>query len=287
MIDKQNKLPNLSISFCLSLLLLSGCASTNGSIVSKNDPYEEINRSIFYFNEELDNYLGKPVSSAYDFIAPDIIQTGIGNFFNNLKEINVILNDLMQGKLLQAGEDTGRFLLNTSVGLGGLFDVANEIGLKQHNEDFAQTLAIWGVPKGPYLVLPIFGSATSRGIPGLVFDTAMNPATYAPIPIRTLELLNLRANAKGLFKIVDEGALDPYLFIRESFLQSRQHLITDGQSELIDELEIDKSNEISKNSIELKHATDSLNTTERLLEKTNSSFKNLSKKIDQLKLRRY
>ena len=237
--NKNKILKMLLVFFCFNILLLTGCASTNSSIVSADDPYEEVNRSVFYFNEGLDDYVGQPVSSAYDLVTPDLVQTGIGNFFNNLKDINVVLNDLMQGKLLQAGEDTGRFLLNTTAGLGGIFDIASQVGLKRHNEDFAQTLGVWGVPKGPYLVLPILGPATSRGIPGMVFDAAANPATYIPIPIRSLEMLNIRANLEGTLKVIDEGALDSYLFTRESFLQSREHLVTDGASELEDDLDID------------------------------------------------
>ncbi len=283
----QNKiLKTCSASFYFSILLLAGCASTNGSIVSTDDPYEEVNRSVFYFNEGLDDYVGEPVSSAYDFITPNFVQIGVGNFFNNLKDINVILNDLMQGKLLQAGEDTGRFLLNTSAGLGGILDIATHVGLEKHDEDFAQTLGVWGVPKGPYLVLPIVGPATSRGIPGMVFDAAANPATYIPIPIRSLEMLNMRANAKGTLKVIDEGALDPYLFTRESFLQSREHLVTDGQSELEDDLDIDALDVDNENNTDLKQASDALNTTGSSLEKTGSSFDETSKKIDQLNTRK-
>ncbi|MCK5728420.1 MAG: VacJ family lipoprotein [Methylococcales bacterium] len=239
---KQKKNLYLVASLCLSaLLLLEGCANTNGSIVSNDDPYEEVNRSVFGFNASVDNYVGKPVSAAYDYITPDLVQTGIGNFFSNLKDINVVLNDVMQGKLLQAGQDTGRFLLNTSVGLAGIFDVATMVGLEKHNEDFAQTLGVWGVPKGPYLVLPLIGPATTRGIPGMVFDAAANPATYVPFPIRSLELLNMRTQKAGTFKIIKEGALDPYLFTRESFLQSRKYLVTDGEVELTDDIDLDSS----------------------------------------------
>lgn len=269
-------------------LLLTGCANTNGKIVSADDPYEEVNRSIFYFNEKLDDYVGEPVSSAYDLITPDMVQIGIGNFFNNLKDINVVLNDLMQGKFLQAGEDTGRFLLNTSIGLAGIFDVASEIGLKKNNEDFAQTLAIWGVPKGPYLVLPIVGSATSRGVPGMVFDTATNPATYIPIPIRALELLNIRANLKGTLKIIDEGALDPYVFTRESFLQLRQHLINDGKLELRDDLDLDLKDEQMgyQANKAFKKVGNQLNITEDSLQKTSDDFNQSLQKIDHLQIKK-
>lgn len=288
-------LRTLSLTFCFSLLLLTGCASTTGSIVSKDDPYEEFNRSMFSFNESLDDYLGEPVSSAYDYITPDFVQTGIGNFFDNLKGINVVLNDLMQGKLLQAGEDTGRFLLNTTVGLAGVFDVATEVGLEKHDEDFAQTLAVWGVPQGPYLVLPILGSLTGRGIPGLLFDTAANPATYSPVPVRALEMLNARANADAALKVLDEGAIDPYVFTRESFLQLRKNLITDGQAELEDDLDVDEllleeedSDVKTDDKLDLgdnkefKKVSTTLDTTESSFEETSRTFDELSKKLDEL-----
>lgn len=301
--QQHNRLRILVQSLCISalLLMMTGCASTQGSIVSKDDPYEEFNRSMFYFNEELDDYLGEPISSAYDFITPDFVQTGIGNFFDNLKGINVVLNDLMQGKLLQAGEDTGRFLLNTTVGLAGIFDVATEVGLEKHDEDFAQTLAVWGVPQGPYLVLPILGSITGRGIPGIIFDTAANPATYSPIPIRSLEMLNERAKADTALKVIDEGAMDPYIFTRESFLQSRRHLITDGQAELEDDLDIDELLEEDNGDVnkdekldlgenkEFKDTSSTLSTTKSSFEETSSTFEELSKKLDEIpskKLRR-
>ncbi|MCK4493174.1 MAG: VacJ family lipoprotein, partial [Methylococcales bacterium] len=125
MVKKQKKNKYFIASLGLSLLFLQGgCANTNGNVVTKGDPYEEVNRSIFNFNKDLDLYVGNPVSSAYDYITPDLVQMGIGNFFSNLKDINVVLNDLMQGKFLQAGQDTSRFLLNTTAGLAGIFDVA-------------------------------------------------------------------------------------------------------------------------------------------------------------------
>ena len=196
------------------------------------DPYENVNRKVFVFNKTLDDYVAAPISDAYLWITPQFVQTGIGNFFSNLKDINVVLNDLMQGKLEQGAEDTGRFAINTTLGLAGLFDVATEFGLEKHEEDFAQTLAVWGVPQGPYLVLPIIGPATSRGVPGGIFDTAANPATYVGLPIQLVQMLNARANATGALKFIDEAALDPYVFTRESFLQYREHLITDGESEV-------------------------------------------------------
>ncbi len=277
---KKKLLPTLC---CAGLLGLTGCATNSTSGV---DPYEDVNRGVFEFNEGLDEYLGEPISTAYDWITPEFVQTGIGNFFDNLKDINVALNNTLQGKYQKGGEDVGRFLLNSTVGLGGLFDIATKVGLKKHDEDFAQTLAVWGVPQGAYLVVPVLGPMTSRGVPGVVFDTAANPATYVGVPIRTLEMINLRANADAQLKMIDEAALDPYVFTREAFLQSRQHLITDGASEDEDDLDIDDLLEdeelIEVEAKGFQKATNSLNKTETAFEKTSRSFDEISHKVEQL-----
>lgn len=159
------------------------------------------------------------------------MQTGVFNFFNNLKNVNVVINDVLQAKFSQSAEDTGRLAINSTAGLGGLFDVAKHVGLEQNEEDFDQTLAVWGVPQGSYLVLPLLGPSTARGIPGAVFDTAANPASYVGLPVQLLSMLNARASAEGALKFIDEAALDPYVFTRESFLQWRNNLATDGKSE--------------------------------------------------------
>lgn len=213
---------------------LVGCASTPSvdadSQQSKADPYENLNRKVYNFNEKVDDYVAKPVADAYKFITPDFVETGISNFFNNLKSINVVANDILQGKLEQSGKDTGRFLMNSTLGMAGFFDVAKTVGLGQNDEDFEQTLAVWGVPQGTYLVLPLLGPITTRGIPGAVFDTAANPVNYVGIPAQALSLINTRANAEGSLKFIDEAALDPYVFTRESFLQWRTHLANDGNT---------------------------------------------------------
>jgi len=235
---KKNKVLKVSSVLCCAtfLLLTAGCATTSGLQSSEIDPYEDFNRSVFGFNKLVDTYVAEPVVEAYTFITPRFVQTGVGNFFSNLKDINVVLNDIMQAKFLQSGEDTGRFLLNTTVGLGGFFDVASEVGLVKHDEDFDQTFAVWGMPQGPYLVLPFLGPTTGRGIAGGVLDAAANPSTYVGAPIQLINMLNARANADGSLKLIDEAALDPYVFTRESYLQFRKHLITDGQSEVTDDL---------------------------------------------------
>lgn len=234
------------------ILLLAGCASTEkvnteNHVVEieenddDNDPFEGMNRKSHAFNEAVDDYVAAPISDAYKWITPQFAQTGVANFFSNLKEINVFLNDMMQGKFAQGAADGGRFLINSSIGLGGLFDVASEMGLERHEEDFAQTLAVWGVPAGPYLVVPLLGPMTTRGIPGTIFDTAANPASYIGlpvqfIPIHFLQAVNTRATLDSSIKFIDEAALDPYVFTRESFLQYRKYLISDGKANIEDDL---------------------------------------------------
>jgi phospholipid-binding lipoprotein MlaA len=224
---------------------LSSCAVT-GEVASDKtalnpiDPYEQVNRKIYAFNDTVDTYVSKPVTDTYRDYVPTLMQTGVTHFFNNLQDINVIFNDLLQGKFAQGSQDARRFLMNTSLGMAGFFDVATSVGLGQNEEDFEQTLAVWGVPQGNYLVLPFVGPITYRGIPGAVFDTAANPVSYtgAPLlsnfiggPIQAVSLIDKRAKAEGSLKFINEAALDPYLFMRESFLQWRRHLATDGKSE--------------------------------------------------------
>lgn len=290
---KKNKiLTVLSVLCCASALVLSGCATTATTKANNEvDPYEDFNRSMYSFNETLDEYVAEPIVDVYNWITPTFVQTGIGNFFSNLKDINVVINDMLQAKFLQSGEDTGRFLLNTTVGLAGLFDVATEVGLEKHEEDFDQTFAVWGIPQGPYLVLPVLGPTTGRGISGMVLDTAANPASYVGYPIQALSLLNERANAASSLKVVDEAALDPYVFTREAFLQMRKNLITDGKSNLTDDtLDTDDSKAADKNSKSsinidpagFKQASDKFSKAEKSFNATARSFKAASDKLEPL-----
>ena len=245
----------------ISVLLAAGCASTdhrpeNTPDVSvapganQIDPYENFNRPMYSFNIGLDKYVFKPVADGYKFITPDFMETGVTNFFNNLRGINVVLNDMLQGKLQQAGADTGRFLTNTTIGVAGLFDVASEFGLQQNVEDFGQTLAVWGVEDSNYLVLPFMGPTTVRDGSGVIFDRAANPGSYVPF-VGVLEGINERANAEGAVNFINEAALDPYVFTRESFLQYRRNLIKDGKTDASSyEAELDASMEdVAKASV--------------------------------------
>ena len=245
---RNNRSGHILLAFLmLAIFVLSGCATTQideyGNEVKVVDPYENINRKVYAFNDVVDDYVAEPISDAYKYVTPEFVQTGVANFFSNLKVINTVLNDLMQAKFKQGAEDTGRFTVNSTIGLLGLFDVASEIGLEHHEEDFDQTLAVWGVPQGTYLVLPFLGPTTSRGIPGTVFDTAANPASYVGAPVQLVQMLNARANAEGALKFIDEAALDPYVFTRESFLQWRNFMINDGVTELEEDEFLDLEDE--------------------------------------------
>ena len=217
-------------------LTLTGCASTQpatkttASVVAPTDPYEGFNRSMYGFNMGLDKYVLKPVSDGYKTVTPGFMQTGVSNFFTNLKGINVVLNDMLQGKFEQGASDLGRFTTNSTIGVLGLFDVATDLGLQHNEEDFGQTLAVWGVDQGPYLVLPIMGPTTVRDGAAVVVDKAANPGTYLP-GTGVLEGINDRAKADGALNFIDEAALDPYVFTRESFLQYRTNLIKDGKTD--------------------------------------------------------
>lgn len=232
---------------------IMGCASTEkraealameaaSADARSIDPFEGFNRPMYSFNMGLDQYLFKPVSDGYKFITPDFMETGVSNFFNNLRGINVVLNDVLQGKLAQAGSDVGRFLTNTTIGVAGLIDVASEFGMPHHVEDFGQTLAVWGVEDSTYLVLPIMGPTTLRDGGGGIFDRAANPSTYVPF-IGVLEGISERANADGALNFINEAALDPYVFTREAFLQHRRNLISDGKQDSDIDLEVYEASE--------------------------------------------
>lgn len=253
--NRTAKIPQLISGMLIgAAVTLSGCATTGvteqQNSANKADPYEHFNRKMYSFNDTVDDYVAAPISDAYKWITPQFVQTGVFNFFSNLKNINVVINDVLQAKFAQSAHDTGRFALNTTMGLGGFVDVATHVGLEQNEEDFEQTLAVWGVPQGSYLVIPFLGPSTMRGIPGAAFDTAANPASYVGMPVQLISLLNTRANAEGSLKFIDEAALDPYVFTRESFLQWRNNLATDGKSEasldLYDELGEDGANSAAK-----------------------------------------
>ncbi|MDO9139034.1 MAG: VacJ family lipoprotein, partial [Methylobacter sp.] len=164
------------ISAALISTMLGGCA---GTTVSETDPWEGWNRQVLGFNDEFDTVVINPLSTAYSSVVPEFVNDGLGNFFSNINDIGVTVNDLLQLKIEQGGMDASRFLVNTTTGLFGFIDVAKMMGLPKHNEDFGQTLGFWGVPSGDYLVVPFLGASSPRELVGVIGDALMNPLTYS------------------------------------------------------------------------------------------------------------
>ena len=230
----------------LGLLLLSwlvsGCATTANN---EADPLEKFNRGVFAFNEGVDKAVVKPVAKTYKAIVPDPVDQGVTNFFSNIGDIVVVANDLLQFKFKQAASDTGRFFLNSTVGLLGFVDVASELGLPKHNEDFGQTLGYWGVDSGPYLVLPVLGPSSPRDAFGWGADSFLDPLFYAtssPSIIDPAYLgpyavkgVDTRADLLGAEKILGIAALDKYSYIRDAYLARREYLVYDGEPPESDE----------------------------------------------------
>jgi phospholipid-binding lipoprotein MlaA len=182
------------------------------------------------------------VAEGYQTVTPGFVDQGITNFFSNVHDIGVVANDLLQFKLLQAGQDTGRFLLNSTFGLAGFMDVARTVSLPKHNEDLDQTLGAWGLPSGPYLVLPFLGPSTPRGTVGLAGDIASNPINWInpvwiPWAAGVTETVDLRADLLSATKIMDEASVDRYEFMRNAYLQQRNYLVHDGNPPVDEELE--------------------------------------------------
>jgi phospholipid-binding lipoprotein MlaA len=232
-------LPGLFLMICFSL-------------AANDDPFEGINRGIWNFNEALDDNFAKPVAEAYDTITPTFVQTGITNFFKNINEVDNTINQLLQGKPILAINDFTRFLINSTIGLAGLFDVASSFGLERHREDFGQTLGKWGVSQGPYLMLPILGPSTprdlmSRPITSFLSGTFAIDDTDVRLSLTALDALETRA------RLLDVETLivgDKYTFVRDSYLQATEFEAKDGVIEedaflenmdsfFIDDLELD------------------------------------------------
>ena len=217
----------------LGLMLVAGCAST-GEERDPRDPWEGLNRGIYKFNDTFDEYLARPVARTYVRVLHQEIRTRIANFFSNLQDPLISVNNLLQGKFEDGVNDFARFAFNSTFGLLGIHDVATEWGLEKHNEDFGQTFGRWGAGPGPYLVLPVLGSSTVRDGIGLGLDWTLDPMSeIRPINLRNslvaLRGINLRADLLEASRILEEAALDRYVFQRDAFLQRRRSLIYDGR----------------------------------------------------------
>ena len=220
--------------------LLAGCATTGDR--DPKDPWEGFNRKSYAFNEKLDEVVLKPAAQGYVKIVPAFAREGVNNFFDNLDDIGTTLNNFLQGKPREGASDLGRFMVNTFLGVFGLWDIATPMGLEKHYEDFGQTLGVWGVQPGPYLVLPLMGPSTARDAPAKVVDPSWYYSEYVnPESIYWglwgLDKVRIRANLFQSEKLLDEAALDKYTFLRDAWLQRRRSLVYDGNPPRVKEEE--------------------------------------------------
>ena len=205
----------------------------NSLIFSENDPFEEINRTSLKVNQKLDVIIATPVAKFYQKVTPDFLELGIYNSISNIDDINISLNNILQGKIKDGLSDMARFTVNSTLGLVGFIDVASKMGLKKHDEDFGQTLAVWGVPHGPYIMLPGLGPSSLREMVGMIPDAFLSPSIvieHEPTvySLKFLDLIDTRARYLGLESIVIG---DEYLFIKDAYYQNRDYDIKDGEVE--------------------------------------------------------
>jgi phospholipid-binding lipoprotein MlaA len=198
---------------------------------ANDDVFEKANRVTYNFNKVVDDFAFKPLAKGYKAITPDIVEKGVGNFFGNIGDVGTLVNNVLQFKMQDAAVDLGRILFNTTIGLGGVIDVASGMGLEKHSEDFGQTLGVWGVPSGPYLVMPLFGPSTLRDAPASFIP--LDAWRYVEhVPTRNVgygtRLIDGRAR---LFQAESLISGDEYLFVREAYLGNREKAVTDGASD--------------------------------------------------------
>jgi phospholipid-binding lipoprotein MlaA len=235
-------LPALSLA-----AVLSGCATTAaapgaggadaaGSAAARNpvDPYERFNRTMFNFNDKVDQIALKPAATVYKRVLPSFVQTGVYNFFGNLGDVWTAVNNLLQGRVADGVSDVMRFAVNTTFGLGGLLDIGSEAGMQKHRQDFGATLGVWGVQSGPYVVLPLLGSSTLRDSFALPVDFAGDPWTYVnPVQTRyigdAVRVVDMRAGVLDASNLIEDAALDRYEFIRDAYLQRRAGKISSNR----------------------------------------------------------
>jgi len=225
------------VLFCIASALV-GCASIPAGVQpSPQDPWESFNRSVFEFNEGLDAYVLKPVVAGYRFVLPEFVREGIYNFFSNYSDIYTALYNLLQGKPAYAFNDFMRVVVNTTMGLGGLLDLATPAGLEKHKEDWGQTLGVWGVPAGPYVVLPFFGPSNVRDTFGTAADLESDylfrllPNVALRNSLTGLRVVNARNTYYEAGDLLDGAAIDKYSFMRDAYIQRRQYQIDEGRDD--------------------------------------------------------
>ena len=243
--NKKTTLLRLLI-LTLALVGLNGCSTIKKNLLPERfvteaflaDPLEPVNRGIDKFNRGLDKAAIKPTAKGYRAITPEPVDIGISNFFGNIADINSAVNNLLQFKPGRALSDVGRVCLNTTVGLLGFIDVASEVGLESYKEDLGQTLGYWGVGDKPYLVVPVTGPNTLRDLVGYRGDLFMNPIYYTSQGVYwsllTLKFIDTRADLLETTDVLEEAAVDPYAFVRETYIQNRKFKIYDGDPPLED-----------------------------------------------------
>lgn len=223
-------------------LLLCLSAAADDSVSHPEDPWEGFNRKVYVFNDTVDRVVLIPVTRSYQAAVPDAVETGIHNFFSNLGDVGVAANNLLQFKFAEAGSDTGRFLINTTLGLLGWFDVASQLGLTKHDEDFGQTLGYWGIGTGPYLVLPLLGPSNLRDGPALLADITLWTNSFPDLKateergLITLNVIDGRSQYLKLEERSEGLGHERYVFIRDAYLDNREFLVRDGQILLDDDL---------------------------------------------------
>ena len=229
-----------------AIIVTAGCAANSPEEGAAYDPWEGANRAFYEFNDTLDRAFLAPLSDLYVTVTPEPVRDYVFNFFDNLSYPSVFINDFLQGKVEQGMEDIARFVVNSTLGLGGVIDIASGFELERHDEDLGQTLAVWGLDEGLYLDLPLFGPNSLRDLPDLPFSSFVNPMLYAEsaasFPLSVLKIIDKRSRLDSAIRIRNESAVDPYVFQREAYRQRRQHLIYDGSPPFddLDLLEEDK-----------------------------------------------
>ncbi|WP_085318091.1 MlaA family lipoprotein [Derxia lacustris] len=223
-----------SAAACLAALALAGCATTGARAPSPADPWEGFNRSIYGFNDRVDRYVTKPVAEGYRAVLPEPLRNCISNVFGNVGDLWSATNSLLQGKPADTAHTLTRFTINTIFGFGGCADVASTLpGLQKRPEDFGQTLGVWGVGSGPYLVLPFFGPSSGRDAVGFVADRFGEPIAYINDDLlywslSATRLISIRAELLDTTKLLDNASFDTYAFTRDAYLQRRRSMIYDG-----------------------------------------------------------
>jgi len=233
MVQPVSPLKGFGVSALMSLTLMAGCASTPEEYADPRDPLERLNRSIYGFNDKLDKAVIQPAAQGYQAITPAKVDRGVTNFFSNLQDVGSAVNNFLQLKIERATSDAGRVLVNSTVGVLGLVDVATNLDMPKYGEDFGQTLGVWGLESGPYLVLPVLGPSSGRDTVGLVGDWFTDPVTYVSpwelsAGLQGLRGIDARADLLTASKMVEEAALDPYEFTKDAYLEKRRNDVYDG-----------------------------------------------------------